>query len=146
MNYYFAYGSNMDETQMQERCPSAKLLGVAVLDNYELAFTIYSPKRECGCADIVRKNGSTVYGLLYQLDDADLARLDTFEGCPIHYQRISVPIMLDGKKMTAETYEVVTKQPGQIPSGHYLGLLRAAAEKYGFPKEYRMLLDAFETN
>ena len=33
---YFAYGSNLDAAQMRARCPSAKLLGAAILDGYRL--------------------------------------------------------------------------------------------------------------
>ena len=35
---YFAYGSNLDAAQMRARCPSAKLLGAAILDGYRLGF------------------------------------------------------------------------------------------------------------
>mgnify|MGYP006305897221 CR=1 FL=1 len=31
---YFAYGSNMDEDQMYDRCPGATLAGMATLDEY----------------------------------------------------------------------------------------------------------------
>src|ERR1041385_6322192 len=110
MHLYFAYGSNMDALQMKDRCPDAQLLGPATLPGYTLAFTIYSPKRNCGCADIVVKEGENVHGLLYRLHEEDLARMDGFEGHPIHYQRIIVSVEHGGSVLEAHTYEVVTKE------------------------------------
>ena len=143
MTLYFAYGSNMDAAQIKERCPEAELLGPAVLKNYELAFTIYSPTRRCGCADIVAKNATQVYGLLYRLVDEDLARMDEHEGHPIHYQRIPVTVVCNGRRMNAVTYEVVNKQE-QIPtSDEYLNLLRNSAKIHAFPEDYQAFLATF---
>ena len=35
---YFAYGSNINLRQMAVRCPDAKVVAPAVLENYELLF------------------------------------------------------------------------------------------------------------
>ena len=35
---YIAYGSNMDEEQMAFRCPTATLVGTAIVEGYELMF------------------------------------------------------------------------------------------------------------
>ena len=37
--FYFAYGSNMDPVQMEERCPGAVALGAAHLPGWRLTFT-----------------------------------------------------------------------------------------------------------
>ena len=34
---YIAYGSNMDEEQMAFRCPTATLVGTAIVEGYELS-------------------------------------------------------------------------------------------------------------
>jgi gamma-glutamylcyclotransferase (GGCT)/AIG2-like uncharacterized protein YtfP len=137
MNLYFAYGSNMDQKQMNERCPGAELVGVASLKDYKLAFTIYSPIRKCGCADVVASPGDVVYGLLYKLSDDELKKMDDFEGHPIHYRRIEVRISTKNGEVPAYTYEVVTKQTGLVPSKEYLALLTGAAHKYQFPLPYQ---------
>ena len=137
MHHYFAFGSNLDQDQMRARCPDARLLGVAELRGYQLAFTIYSPLRKCGCADILPVAGKSVFGLLYELTDDDLARMDEFEGHPFHYQRLTVDVMLDGKIVAAETYAVGEKKEGLRPSSEYLALIRNAAERFGFPEAYR---------
>lgn len=138
MIYYFAYGSNMNEGQMKERCPDSKLIGKAVLKDYRLAFTIYSPKRKSGCADIIKSAGNDVCGLIYTLTKEDLAKLDRFEGHPTHYKRFQVKLE---NGISAETYEVVNKEKlHQKPSKEYLDLLINASRKHNFPREYQEFL------
>ncbi len=145
MNFYFAYGSNMDQVQMKARCPTAILLGNAVLNDYCLAFTIFSPKRLCGCADIIPSRGDAVYGLLYTLTDVDLCAMDEFEGHPTHYQRITVRVSTENEELDVYSYEVVHKQHNLKPSDHYLGLIREAAALNNFPVEYQRFLETVKT-
>jgi gamma-glutamylcyclotransferase (GGCT)/AIG2-like uncharacterized protein YtfP len=145
MTHYFAYGSNMDQEQMNKRCPDAVLIGTATLKGYKLSFTIFSPKRSCGCADITLSPKEYVHGLLYQMNDRDMKLMDKFEGHPKHYRRIYVAVETTGKDVSAFSYEVVNKIDGQRPSKHYLGLIKQAAEKFDFPKKYQLLLSAIET-
>ncbi len=131
----------MNREQMKERCPSAILIGSASLKNYKLAFSIYSPKRKCGCADIIPQNNSRVYGLLYKLNDENMTRMDDFEGVSSHhYQRITVTILCEGKLVDAYTYEVIDKKEGLIPSEHYVSLLQEAAKTFNFPIDYQLFL------
>ena len=144
MQYYFAYGSNMDQEQMSVRCPSAELVSIGKLLDYRLAFTIFSPKRNCGCADIISSVGDQTYGLVYKLSDHDMLALDTFEGSPIHYHRIPVSIVTDLGIVVVNTYEVVTKQENLLPSTHYLGLIQTAAKLHSFPLLYQARLAEVE--
>lgn len=145
MNLYFAYGSNMDQDQMRERCPSAAVIGHAMLLNHRLAFTIFSPKRQCGCADVVPSPGDTVCGVLYHLTDADMAVLDEFEGHPVYYRRTLVSVQCGGEEIEACIYEVVDKKETLPPSAHYLGLLQNAAAHFDFPEEYQSFLKGIQT-
>jgi gamma-glutamylcyclotransferase len=77
---YFAYGSNMNWQQMQERCPSARFFGVAWLPDHKLAFTRKSIKRGCGVADAVPTQGQKVWGVVYEITDRDVIKLDKSEG------------------------------------------------------------------
>jgi len=49
---YFAYGSNMDWAQMQQRCPDAGFRAIGLLDDHRLCFPRRSKLRECGVASI----------------------------------------------------------------------------------------------
>jgi gamma-glutamylcyclotransferase (GGCT)/AIG2-like uncharacterized protein YtfP len=77
---YFAYGSNMDWNQIQERCPSSRFIAIAVLPNHKLAFSRKSEERECGVADSLPEQGAEVWGVVYEIDDRDIGSLDYHEG------------------------------------------------------------------
>lgn len=146
MVLYFAYGSNMNQAQMRERCPGAKLLGAAELKDYKLAMTVYSPIRLCGCADVIQSPGDSVYGLLYQLTREEQNSMDSFEGVPIYYRRITVDVNKGGEMIKAYTYEVIDKKENLKTSKEYLGLLQAAAREFTFPREYQSFLESFQRN
>ncbi len=140
-NLYFAYGSNLDEKQMKERCPGSELLGAAVLKNYRLDFTIYSPRWKYGCADVIKNAENEVWGVLYTLSEEDLQKLDKCEGDPNFYRRIQVDILDKmGELVQAYTYEVVNKSPFQMPSSKYLNIIKEASRKFNFPQNYQDFL------
>ena len=76
----FAYGSNMNWDQMRERCPSSRFVGIAVLRDHKLAFTRKSVNRGCGVADVVAEDGAQVWGVVYEIVDLDVGKLDASEG------------------------------------------------------------------
>lgn len=97
--YYFAYGSNLNVGQMQQRCPSAKFVGITSLESYSFCFK--------GYADIEFSNpDSKVSGVVYSLTKEDLARLDSFEGVGTtgSYERVEVYVKLSGIYTTVITY------------------------------------------
>src|SRR5436853_668250 len=77
---YFAYGSNMDWAQMNKRCPSARFVGIAALTEHRVGFTRRSVNRGCGVADVIPEAGRKVWGVVYEVSDLDLDRLDKSEG------------------------------------------------------------------
>ncbi len=85
---YFAYGSNLDDAQMRERCANARVLGRATLPNYALVFGGFSHRWGGAVASVVRAKGACVEGLLYELGNVDLRELDRFEGHPFAYERV----------------------------------------------------------
>lgn len=142
MMYYFAYGSNMDAGQMMQRCPDSKLVEPAFLHDHRVGFTIFSPRRKCGCADVVHSLGSVAPGLLYEVSDTDIESLDRYENVADDiYRRIEVQVApQSGKTVPCYTYEVVHKTEGLSPSKEYLGIMRRAAEQHSFPQEYQDFL------
>ena len=77
--HYFAYGSNMNWPQMQRRCPSARFVCVGRLINYQFGITRHSRLRDCGTANVFPAPGKEVWGIVYDISDADLLILDSFE-------------------------------------------------------------------
>jgi len=146
---YFAYGSNLDWDQMRERCPSSAFVHVACLRDHALAFTRYSPRRGCGVADVVRRTGHEVWGVVYELSDDDGCRLDAFEGyVPGRrrngYRRIDTRVAIDGfdtRTIEVVTYEVCERRSTHVPPDRrYLDHLRRGARAWGLPEAYQAAL------
>lgn len=131
---YFAYGSNLDEDQMRERCPSAEALARAVLSDHALAFGGFSRRWGGAVASVVPAHGAQVHGLLYRIDDADLRVLDRFEGHPTVYERVLKPVRDERDlRRRAATYLLPRDRcaPG-APAPDYLNKLWRAYERLGF--------------
>ncbi len=91
---YFAYGSNLCETQMQRRCPESELVGHAILHDFEVFVSHFSPKWDGGVYSIRPKAENKLIGKVYRLSDEDLASLDGFERFPKVYERVSKQVKL----------------------------------------------------
>ena len=85
MEFYFAYGSNMNTKRMDERGINYDQIIPATLENYELKFNKVS-KKQGAVANVMPKPGSVVEGILYRI--ADITVLDRPEGFPNHYDRV----------------------------------------------------------
>lgn len=142
---YFAYGSNMDWLQIKNRCPSAQFVRKALLKGYDFGFTRKSKNRDCGVMDIVKADGEQVWGVVYQIDELDVRKLDQSEGyapgrVKNAYQRIECIVYEDGdleKPITAMTYEVVEKAAATIlPNQEYKALIVNGADYWRLPEDY----------
>lgn len=135
---YFAYGSNMNPNRMRERNVSFSSRTHAILEGWELTFNKESSRNSKeGYANITRKEGKIVEGVLYEISEPDLKILDNFEGCPDHYERKIVKVKLDnGELVEAYTYIANPKKVKEElkPTRKYLEhLLKARdllSEKY----------------
>lgn len=135
---YFAYGSNMSSEELRAWCPSAKALGIAKAKGYCLAFTRYSPKWGGGVADIVPASSDQVWGVLYEISDSEIPRLDAKEGVAggaYKRERIKVATA-DGTELDVLTYSVVDKDRFQRPTAKYLQTMLKEAAETGLPKQY----------
>lgn len=141
MPRYFAYGSNLDDVQLRQRCPGATLETVGTLQDFRLEFTVRSAGWDAGAADVVEYPGGRVWGLVFDLTDEDLESLDRFEGYPEHYGRFVARIdTLDGT-LDSWVYSAERKHAFVAPSRRYIEIIRAAAVRHGFPDEYIRMLD-----
>lgn len=133
---YFAYGSNLDQNQMMERCPNSAFYKFGVLDKYALCFKGYSEKRKGGVASVEPATSSYVEGVLYNIDLYDLERLDKFEGYPKSYQRKSLPIITDsGEVVKALVYLKPDGVGYNAPSEEYFEIIKKMYRKYSFNGE-----------
>jgi gamma-glutamylcyclotransferase (GGCT)/AIG2-like uncharacterized protein YtfP len=74
MKLYFAYGSNMLQDQMKERCPNHRYFGHGILKGFRWIIT------ERGYANIIKSEADEVRGVVYRINEEDEASLDKAEG------------------------------------------------------------------
>lgn len=144
---YFAYGSNMNPSKMEKLNIRFNERVRATLRGYTLKFNKASSLNpDEGYANIVPDKEGTVEGVLYEITDSDLVKLDEYEGYPFHYTRITVKVETErGEVIEAITYTACYDRikNGLKPSKRYLKNLLAAKDI--LPESYIKKLEMTET-
>ncbi len=151
MALYAAYGSNMDPSQMLQRCPSSPLAGTGWLPGWRLTFGGEDLGWEGALATIVQDDRaepgatnsgpgagpeSSVFVVLYDMSDADERTLDSWEGADLGvYQKIRLRVHTIEGDTLAWMY-VLDAFEGGLPSARYLGVIADSAEAADAPAEY----------
>ena len=112
---YFAYGSNLNLSQMERRCKDSIFLKKINLENFRLTF-----RSRYRAADIEPKKNSLVPGGLFEISKSDEKKLDLYEDYPILYKKYY--FILDGRKVM--TYTMVKKTPFRFPTERYLNVVK----------------------
>lgn len=125
MKYYIAYGSNISTEQMAYRCPTASVVGTAVIEDYELVFRRF--------ATIEPQEGSSVPVAVWKIDEIAEHALDRYEGYPRSYIKRNIKVMLDGEReITAMVYIMTEGRPICAPSASYMQIIAEGYEEFGF--------------
>jgi len=145
---YFAYGSNLNPEQMAERCPGYRVVGLAVLRDFKLIFPLTSHDWGGGVSSVAPLHGGTVWGMVYDLSEEQLASLDRYEAYKgpgdQHnlYDREGVFVDLtrpdDGsipRRIRALCYIARPSNPAP-PSRRYLDAVLSGARHHRLPEEY----------
>jgi hypothetical protein len=122
--YYFAYGSNTNLNQMAQRCPQAARVCAVTLPNYALGFN--GKQSGWGVANIRRRNGSAVDGLLWAITPECERSLDRYEGFPHLYEKRNVMVYdADGAKYKAMVYVMTSAyaEPALPERSYYAGIM-----------------------
>lgn len=130
--YYFAYGSNLNQKQMRQRCPDSKPRFVAILPNYKLVFSGWSRQWRGGVATIKFLRGEKAWGAVYEISERDLRLLDKYEGYPGNYHRMKVTVFdEDGKAVEVWTYIKAGQLEESEPSAEYLAIIQQGCRDWG---------------
>ena len=114
---YVAYGSNLNLEQMKHRCPTSRLLGTGVINDYELQFKGFPTS---AYATIAPKVGASVPVGVWEIGWMDERYLDRYEGYPSHYFKEKIPVqMQDGSQVDGMVYIMNPKMKFGMPSTHY---------------------------
>ena len=93
--YYIAYGSNLNVRQMRFRCPSARVIGTAELDNSRLLF---KGSKTGSYLTVEPCESRTVSVAVWEVTPGDEAALDRYEGFPRFYYKKELEIDITGIK------------------------------------------------
>jgi hypothetical protein len=127
--YYIAYGSNLNVRQMAMRCPTARLVGTGVLEDYELQF---KGAPYGAFATIGRKAGTAVPVAVWSLRPGDERSLDSYEGYPSHYFKKDLPVSMDdGSELTAMVYIMNQRMGFGVPDQRYYNTVYEGYENCG---------------
>jgi len=120
--YYFAYASNLNRKQMQERCPDSQLKFRATLPNYKLVFVGWSRLWRGATASIRPFRGEKVLGAIYDVSEQCLRQLDRYESS---YNRFKVTVYdEDGEPTEVVTYIKAGRSEETRPSAEYLSVIQ----------------------
>ena len=139
--YYLAYGSNLNVHQMKYRCPTAKIVGTAVIRDYEL---LYKGSKTGSYLTIEKKKGSVVPVAVWEVTAADEHSLDAYEGYPNFYYKKNMKIRLSetGKMIDAFVYIMHEERKLGIPTSVYVSTCKFGYTIFGF--DFKYLDEAYE--
>lgn len=124
---YIAYGSNINLEQMARRCPHSKVVGTAMLPDYELEFR--------RVATIVPSKGKEVPVLLWEIDRIDEMSLDRYEGYPHLYRKEMFDADMNGFKCKGMGY-IMNYGEIEPPSPQYYSGILAGYRANGLDTSY----------
>lgn len=131
--YYFCYGSNLNLSQMEKRCPAAIPMGTALLPQYRLEFW--------NVATIQPDDGFSVPGGLWKITPQCEKALDIYEGFPTLYEKKIVKVKdHNNKTVEAMTYFMIGIPRPSNPSLSYYNVIRQGYLDFGLNLDF---LDMF---
>ena len=136
--FYLAYGSNLNIPQMQRRCPTAKIVGVAEIEDYELLF---KGSKTGSYLTIEPKKGATVPVAVWEIKKADETNLDMYEGFPRFYYkkdfRVRCRYIKSGRTKTLNTFAYIMDERRKlgVPNSYYINTCLNGYDSFGFDTE-----------
>jgi cation transport regulator ChaC len=154
--YYFAYGSNLLPAEIRRSCPSALRKCVAKLPDFALIFPRKSVNRNCGVASIEARQGSAVWGGVYEIPEGERHELERREGFRPNrpsssnsYAPQDAIVFVDGdlaKPLNVITFVATSQANPPLPSNDYKNLIIAGAREWNLSAEYIAQLEQIETS
>lgn len=130
--YYIAYGSNLNVRQMQMRCPSARIMGTSVIQNYRLMF---KGSLTGSYLTIEPEKGCSVPVAVWEVTAEDERSLDRYEGFPSFYYKKEMELPVTGirtgkmRRRRVFVYIMHEERDFGVPSSFYM---RTCAEGYRY--------------
>ncbi|MDW7691586.1 gamma-glutamylcyclotransferase family protein [Flammeovirgaceae bacterium SG7u.111] len=141
----FSYGSNMNLNRITQRVPSAKKITNAYLDGYLLK-CIKKNRDGSGKATIIKTGNieHRVWGILYNLDEAEKHLLDKAEGLHFGYNETHIEVTAaEGEVYTTQVYIAAPEAIDEnlIPYHWYKAFIVSGAKENNLPASYMNALE-----
>ena len=143
--YYLAYGSNLNVRQMRMRCPTARMIGTATLENYRLMF---KGSKTGSYLTVEPEEGCSVPVGVWEVTARDELALDRYEGYPTFYYKKELELPITGirtgivRQRKAFVYIMHEDRLLGVPSNMYMRICMEGYMDFGF--NYDTLWEAYE--
>ena len=134
---YFAYGSNLLSARLRARTPSARPLGMALLEGHALKWHMASLDGSGKC-DVVPSDDQAchVQGVVYEVALHEKPQLDAAESLGSGYAERQVSVRMGAETVQAWLYCALRTDPLAQPYDWYHGLVLAGAREHGLGADY----------
>ena len=116
MYLYAAYGSNLNKTQMLNRCPKSKPFRSIVWEKFRLVFK--------GVADIEKDSNYKLYLGIYKITKECEKALDCYEEFPKIYKKFYIDFIFEEKKEKILCYTMNKSFSYATPSKKYFNVIK----------------------
>ena len=131
--YFFAYGTNIAQSELDKHCPGATLIGYGMLNNYMLEFRGYTGH---AIAHLAKKKGEVLPVTIWELPPESKYTIENYEKYPYLYKKVKLKAIMNGKKIKGIVYLTKQELPESMPSEEYLQALRQAYIEADFDEYY----------
>ena len=139
---YFAYGSNMDKKRLFSRIGSVVKWDNGMVSSKKLYFNKLGQDGS-GKANLIDQEDEKAYGVIYQVNEADLIKLDRFE---VGYERKTLEIQSDNNGyVKAISYLANNLFDFIVPNKDYMNYIVLGAEENGLKQNYIDYLTSIPT-
>ena len=137
--WYFSYGSNLDADRFRARVCNFFDRKRAILREYALRFSGEVTSEGGGGAIIETAAGGKVYGGVYQIERAQIDKMDEVElgsdkNPAQRGVRCTITLQCPDGGLDAEVYLVPTPKLYRAPSEKYLGHIINGLRQFGYPE------------
>lgn len=134
---YFAYGSNLDPSQMKERVGDWIASKRSLLKGYKLVFNVKSSRWNGFAANLrkTRNENNSVYGVVYFLKKEQLDKMTTFEGPNSKIESVTVVEENGNRINDVSVYWWDNIRPSQVPPTAYSDAIIRGLKQHGYSQD-----------
>ena len=139
---YFAYGSNMYRKRLSDRIGFIDKWDNGTVLKKQLSFNKLGQDGS-GKANLIDQEDENAYGVIYQVNESDLIKLDRFE---VGYERKTLEVQSDNNGyLKAILYLANNLQDFISPNKEYMNHILRGAEENGLKQNYIDYLKSIPT-